>query len=119
MKTVKITTDNKISIIDVDFNDFRSIQKAIGDGSFETVKTRKMWDYFKHPIMLICDEEGHCKGLPINRFGSWLYDTEKHGWPIAGDIILAVPYGPEILGLENAAQIYVKLLDDFAYLEEA
>lgn len=27
MKTLKITTDNKISIVDVDFKDFRSIQQ--------------------------------------------------------------------------------------------
>lgn len=38
MKTLKITTDNKISIVDVDFKDFRSIQQAVG-GYFETVKT--------------------------------------------------------------------------------
>ena len=46
MKTIKITTDNVVSIIDVNFNDFRSIQNAIGV-HFETVKTQKMWDYFK------------------------------------------------------------------------
>lgn len=39
MKTLKITTDNKISIVDVDFKDFRSIQQAVG-GYFETVKTK-------------------------------------------------------------------------------
>ena len=36
MKTLKITTDNKISIVDVDFKDFRSIQQAVC-GYFETV----------------------------------------------------------------------------------
>lgn len=40
MKTIKITTDNVVSIIDVNFNDFRSIQNAIG-GYFETVKNTK------------------------------------------------------------------------------
>ena len=45
MKTVKVTTDNKVSIIDVDFSDFKSIQQAIG-GSFETVHTHLMADYF-------------------------------------------------------------------------
>ena len=43
MKTVKVTTDDRISIVDVDFDDFRSIQKAIG-GHFETVKERMMRD---------------------------------------------------------------------------
>ena len=69
MQTIKITTDNKVSVIEVDFNDFRSIQNAIG-GYFEIVKTQKMWDYFKFPIMFLVDEEGHIKGLPLNRFGS-------------------------------------------------
>ena len=31
MKTLKITTDNKISIVDVDFKDFRSIQRQSAD----------------------------------------------------------------------------------------
>lgn len=117
MKTVKITTDNVVSVIDVDFNNFRSIQRAIG-GDFETVKTRKMWEYFKQPIMFIGEEEAHCKGLPFNRLGSWFYDTERHGWPIAGDIILAVPDGENILGLDSAETIKERLLKDFDYLEE-
>ena len=58
MKTVKVTTDNKISIIDVDFDDFRSIQRAIG-GHFETVHTQLMEDYFKDPsLIMLVDEEG-------------------------------------------------------------
>lgn len=117
MKTIKITTNNKVSIIDINLNDFHSIQKVIG-GYFETVKTQKMWDYFKQPMIFLCDEEGHIKNLPLNRFGSWLYDTERHGWPIAGDIILAVPDGECIAGLENTEGIKRKLLEDFKYLEE-
>ena len=52
MKTVKVTTDNKVSIIDVDFSDFKSIQQAIG-GSFETVHTQLMADYFKNPSVIM------------------------------------------------------------------
>lgn len=117
MKTVKITTDNKISVIDVDLNDFRSIQQAIG-GYFETVKTQKMFDYFKHPMMFLVDEEGHIKGLLLNQLGSYFYDTERHGWPIVGDIILAVPYGEYIIGLEDADEIKAQLLRDFNFLKE-
>ena len=40
MKTIKITTDNKLTIIDVDFDDYRDIQKAVGCERFETVKTQ-------------------------------------------------------------------------------
>lgn len=46
MKTVKVTTENKISVIDVDFDDFRDIQRALG-GHFQPVHTQKMKEYFK------------------------------------------------------------------------
>ena len=117
MKTIKVTTDNTVSVIDVDFNDFRSIQKAIG-GYFETVKTQKMLDYFKQPMIFLADEEGHVKGLPLNQLGSYFYDTERHGWPIAGDIILAIPDGEYILGLDDAEAMKKQLLKDFDFLEE-
>ena len=116
MKTIKISTNNEVSVIDVDFNDFRSIKNAIG-GYSETVKTQKMWDYFKRPMMFLADEEGHLKKLPLNQLGSYFYDTERHGWPIVGDIILAVPDGEYILGLEDAEAMKIQLLNDFEFLE--
>ena len=117
MKTIKISTNNEVSVIDVDFNDFRSIKNAIG-GYFETVKTQKMWDYFKRPMMLLADEEGHLKKLPLNQLGSYFYDTERHGWPIAGDIILAVPFGEYIIGIDDVEGLKLKLLKDFKFLKE-
>ena len=50
MKTLKITTDNKISIIDVDFSDYRALKRAVG-GYVETVHTRNLYAYFKAPVM--------------------------------------------------------------------
>lgn len=117
MKTIKISTNNEVSVIDVDFNDFRSIKNAIG-GYFETVKTQKMWDYFKRPMMFLADEEGHLKQLPLNQLGSYFYDTERHGWPIAGDIILAVPFGEYIIGIDDVEVLKLKLLKDFKFLKE-
>lgn len=117
MKTIKISTNNEVSVIDVDFNDFRSIKNAIG-GYFETVKTQKMWDYFKRPMMFLADEEGHLKKLPLNQLGSYFYDTERHGWPIAGDIILAVPFGEYIIGIDDVEVLKLKLLKDFKFLKE-
>ena len=68
MKTLKISADNEISIIDVNFDDFKSIQKALG-GHFETVHTVKMNNYFQGPVIMLVDEEGYFKNLPLNRFG--------------------------------------------------
>ncbi len=63
-KTIKITSNNEISVIDVDFDDFRSIQKAVG-GMFETVRASKLTAYFGKPVMMLVDEEGILKQLPL------------------------------------------------------
>lgn len=118
MKTLKITADNKISIIDLDF-DHRSLREEVG-GYFETVKTQKLWDYFKAKVVMIVDEEGLIKELPANLLGCYFYDTDKHGFPIVGDVILGLMIGPEIIGLgdRDAEQWMEKMLRDFPKLEE-
>ena len=64
MKTLKITTDNKISIIDLDF-DHKSLREEVG-GYVEAVHTGIMREYFKAPVLMLVDEEGLLKRLPIN-----------------------------------------------------
>ena len=116
MKTLKITTDNKISIVDLDF-DYESLKEEIG-GYFENVKTQKLWDYFKAKVVMIVDEEGLLKELPTNLLGCYFYDTDKHGSPIVGDVILGLMIGPDIIGLgdRDAEQWMWKLLNDFPFL---
>lgn len=113
MKTVKVTTDNKISIIDVDFDDFRSIQRAIG-GHFETVHTQLMEDYFKDPsLIMLVDEEGHIKKLPVNPVGCTLYRGI-----IAGDLIFARIAGEDIVAPDDAEDLKDRLLHTFIGLQE-
>ena len=90
-KTIKITSSNEISIVDVDFDDYRSIQKAVG-GMFETVRASRLTAYFGRVVMMLVDEEGILKQLPLNRTGSRFY-----GYPIVGDFILAIPVGEDIV----------------------
>lgn len=114
MKTVKVTTDNKISIIDVDFDDFRSIQRAIG-GHFETVHTQLMEDYFKDPsLIMLVDEEGRIKKLPVNPVGCTLYRGI-----IAGDLIFARIAGEDIVAPDDAEGLKDRLLHTFIGLQEA
>ena len=54
MKTVKVTPDNIISVINVDFDDFRDLQKAVG-GHFETVSTKTLYETFKMPMIMLVD----------------------------------------------------------------
>ena len=113
MKTVKVTTDNKISVIDVNFNDFRDIQRAIG-GHFETVRTRLMTDYFRDPsVIMLVDEEGLIKELPLNPVGSALYQGV-----IAGDLIFAQVRGEDIVAPDDAEALKDRLLHTFIGLQE-
>lgn len=88
-KTLKITTDDRIKVVDVDFNQMEDIQREIG-GYGERVCTQKLQDYFGPGAMMIVDEEGLLKRLPMNPLGSFFYGTSKHGHPIVGDFILAI-----------------------------
>lgn len=117
MKTLKISANNEISIIDVNFDDFRSIQKALG-GHFETVHTAKMSNYFQGPVIMLVDEDGYFKNLPLNRFGSWMYDTQRHGYPILGDVILAEAHCEDITAVQEPEKLMEKLMDDFEFLKE-
>ena len=118
MKTVKITTGNKISVIDVNFNDFRAIQRAIG-GHFETVHTQLVADYFHDPsVIMLVDEEGIIKGLPLNLVGSALYGTVKHGNPIVGDLIFGTAAGEDIVGTMDPEAMKKRLMSTFPGLKE-
>lgn len=120
MKTVKITSDNKISVIELDFDNTDSIMEAIG-GYFETVSTERLCKYFKIPVVMIVDDDGHRKNLPINRLGCFFYATIKHGDPIVGDMILAVSADGDIGGYKDrdAETIKKRLIEEFEFLEDA
>lgn len=117
MKTVKVTTENKISVIDVDFDDFRDIQRALG-GHFQPVHTQKMKEYFKEPMLMLVDEDGYYKQLTWNKLGCFFYATAFHGYPILGDIIFCVPVGEDWTAPADAEALKEKLMKDFDFLEE-
>ena len=115
-KTLKITTDDKISVIEVDVNNIKDLQNAIGGGLVEPVKTQKLWDYFKAPVLMLVDEEGLLKDLPLNFFGSIMYGTLVHGCPIVGDLILVLEVGEQWtgLGVVDSEQWKQKILRDYS-----
>lgn len=119
MQTIKITTNNKISVINIDLNNYKEINKEIKCDISEVVKTRFMWDFFGQPVLMLVDEEGILKNLKLNSVGSYMYGTHLHGHPIVGDIIFAVPDGECLAGFENAKKIKKHLLVYFNFLQEA
>lgn len=107
-KTIKITSSNEISVVDVDFDDYKSIQKAIG-GMFETVKASRLTAYFGKVVIMLVDEEGIIKQLPLNRTASRFY-----GYPIVGDFILAIPVLDDLVApdAEELAEWKERLIRD-------
>lgn len=118
MKTVKVTTKNVVSIIDVDFDNYKDIQRAIG-GHFETVRTERMRAVFGDgDLIMIVDESGLLKQLPENMLGCVLYGTYEHGHPIVGDLIFARIQGEDVVGLDDPERLKWILLNGFVGLKE-
>ena len=89
MKAVTVTTDNEIDIIDVKENGsplYKQMKEAVG-GFYENVYPRRFSGEFQDFVMVV-NEEGLILDLPINEVGCFLYETDKHGHPIAGNAII-------------------------------
>ena len=117
MKTLKITTDNKITIIDVDFSNYRALKRAVG-GYVETVHTQNLYAYFKAPVMMLVDEAGWIRNRPVNMVASYFYGVFQHNQQIAGDVIFALSLGEDMIGLgdRDSEQWLEKMLNDFPVL---
>ena len=113
MKAVTVTTDNEIKIIDVEKNGsqlYEQMRKAVG-GYYENVYPQRLPKEF----VMVVNEEGRLKDLPVNEVGSYLYGGDVHGEPIVGNIIiLKLGYyegEPDVVGMtDNEAIMIVKNL---------
>ena len=83
MKGIVITTKNEMRVQEFSEPVHRSIGDAVG-GWIEVVHPKRL----EYPYCMVVNEEGVLRKLPINSFGSFLYGTDTHGWPIAGDAVL-------------------------------
>lgn len=85
MKAITISTDNEIKKIEVEQNGeplYNILHKAVG-GYYENVYPKRLPEGY----VMIVNEEGLILGLDKNAIGSYLYETDKHGFPIVGNII--------------------------------
>ena len=83
MKGIVITTKDEMRVQEFSEPVYRSIGDAVG-GWIEVVHPKRL----EYPYCMVVNEEGVLRKLPINSFGSFLYGTDTHGWPIAGDAVL-------------------------------
>jgi len=98
MKALKIDTENKFSVVDVEEPLYRDLKTAIGR-RVEVVHPRGL----ARPFIMIVDEEGIIKQRPVNTIGSFLYGAHIQGNVIAGDIVIIREAdgedGPDFVGL--------------------
>ena len=101
-KLVRVSTDLQVTIHDYPEGSCqiqnKALRKLIGKDCdlYESVSPKRLYSRVKigkkmekegHRMVMLVDEEGLLKSLESNILGSWLYETDKHGYPIAGNIL--------------------------------
>ena len=82
MIALVVNTKNEIRRVEYDPPHYDVIKEAVG-GWYEHVHPMGL----DRPYSMMVNEGGLLLGLPMNRLGSELYGTPKHGQPIVGDIV--------------------------------
>lgn len=112
MKIIRVSTDNEVTVHDYPEGSFSQqnavLNELIGNGCeiFESVSPKRLYEKLRfqceptmnegESVSMLVDEEGLLKDEPIiNPIGSYLYETDKHGCPIVGNILFV---GEQISG---------------------
>lgn len=100
MKGIVVSTENQLTVRDFGAPLYKTIGEAV-DGWIEIVRPGGL----KSPYVMVVNEEGLIKELPINIAGSILYGTPAHGSPIVGNIVIMkegwTDEGKVLLGLSD------------------
>ena len=112
MKGILVKTSGEIRGMDFDEPLYKTIGVAVG-GHIEHVKPRRL----EQPYCMIVNEEGLLDRLPYNEVASYLYETDIHGQPIVGDVVIMKDGRRDgerdIIGLDDEDCIrLVMILDD-------
>lgn len=100
MKMIKITTNNQISVHDFPEGSFgeqnQVLRGHIGPKCelYEHVMPKRLYNELHgsrqrgNCVSMLVDEDGHYHELPENIVASWLYESDKHGYPILGNVLI-------------------------------
>lgn len=104
MKIIRITTGNEVSIHDFPEGSYLAqnevLRQLIGPRCdlYEHVMPNRLYKELGgsnkvgkekgNCVSMLIDEEGHYHGLEDNMVGSYLYETDKHGHAIVGNILI-------------------------------
>lgn len=100
MKMIKITTNNQISVHDFPEGSFVEQNQVLRDHIgpkcelYEHVMPKRLYNELHasrqrgNCVSMLVDEDGHYHDLPENIVASWLYESDKHGYPILGNVLI-------------------------------
>ena len=104
MKIIRISTDNKISVHDFPKGSYSEQNQVLREliGSccelYEHVMPKRLYTELGASnkagkkkgscVSMLMDEEALYHNLDNNLVGSYLYESDKHGWAIMGNILL-------------------------------
>jgi len=104
MKTILVKSDQSACVYEI--NSVADIYTYFG-GFAETVTPRRL----EQPYCILVDDMGTGKELPPNAFGSFLYETNKHGNPVLGDLFIMKKVwgddGYDLTGLTESEIAYI------------
>lgn len=103
MKIIRVSTDNEISVHDFPEGSYseqnQTLRKLIGPCCelYEHVMPNRLYSALGASnkvskekgacVSMLVDEEALYHDLEDNLVGSYLYESDKHGWAIAGNIL--------------------------------
>jgi hypothetical protein len=102
LKAILIKTTGECREIELNDEEplYKEMRKHIG-GHMEHVLPRRL----EEPYCLIVNEEGLLLHLQRNPIASYLYETDKHGYPIVGNVVIMKDGyrngEPDIVGLDD------------------
>lgn len=95
MRVIKASTDEKLSIVDVDFNNLDTVYNLIG--GFEIVRTAELRSFFHAPVVMVVDDNGWAKLKEINPIASAFYG----GPGIVGDVLFVLEEYAEFVDFDD------------------
>lgn len=118
VKTVKITTENRVSVVELPSWSLKNREKELHADYIETVKTQRMYELFGDMVVMLVDESGLIQNKPLNACASWLYGADQHGSFIVGDVLLGIQRGSDVLPADHPEELLKFLTLKFPMLQE-
>ena len=82
MKGIVVTADNQMTVKDFEAPVYVNLGEEV-NGDIELVRPRGLHS----PFCMVVNENGLGEQLPLNKVGSYFYQTYIHGWPIVGTAV--------------------------------